>query len=83
MRAWLSEQITTREIGWGTSLVFFAAMVVGLPGAVTATLNQMSAGQGGLPELAWFALLMVVSSCVVLFVDPARRPFPRNAPVDH
>ncbi len=44
---WLSEQITRRGIGWGASVVFFAAMLVGLPGVVTALLGQLPAGQPG------------------------------------
>ena len=77
---WLSEQITRRGIGWGASLVVFAAMAVGLPGAVTATLTQVQAGAGSLRELMWFVLLMAVNSALVLLVDPGRRRFPRSAP---
>ena len=77
---WLSEQITRRGIGWGVSLVAFAAMAVGLPGTVTATLNQIQAGTGSLRELMWFVLLIAVHAALVLLVDPGRRPFPRHAP---
>ena len=74
---WLSEQITRRGIGWGASLVFCAAMVVGLPGAVMAALDQMPAGQSGLPELAGLALRLVVALGLMWLVDPGRRRFPR------
>ena len=67
---WLSEQITERGIGWGVSLVFFAGLVVGLPGAVMATLDQMQTGRAGLSELVWFVMGMIVCSAMVLFVDP-------------
>ena len=77
---WLGEQITRRGIGWGASLVVFAGTVVGLPGVVTATLNQMQAGAVSLRELVWFVLLMAVNVALVLLVDPGRRPFPRSAP---
>ena len=73
---WLSEQITRRGIGWGASLVFFAALVVGLPGAVTAMLDQLPAGQGALP-LAGLALRIVVAFGLMWLVDPGRRRFPR------
>ncbi len=74
---WLSEQITRRGIGWGASLVFFAALVVGLPGAVMVTLDQVPAGQGGLPELAGLALRIVVASSFMWLVEPGRRRIPR------
>ena len=74
---WLSEQITKRGIGWGTSLVFFAAMVVGVPGAVAAALDQMPAGQGGLLELSALALRLLVASGLMWLVEPGRRRFPR------
>ncbi len=62
------------------ALVVFAGMVVGLPGAVTATLTQMQTGAGSLRELGWFVLLMAVNVALVLLVDPGRRRFPRHAP---
>ena len=71
------EQITKRGIGWGTSLVFFAAMVVGVPGAVAAALDQMPAGQGGLLELSALALRLLVASGLMWLVEPGRRRFPR------
>ncbi len=74
---WLSEQITKRGIGWATSLVFFAAMVVGVPGAVAAALDQMPAGQGGLLELSALALRLLVASGLMWLVEPGRRRFPR------
>ncbi len=67
---WLSEQITERGIGRGASLVFFAGMVVGLPGAVMATLDQMQTGRVGPSALVWFVMGMIVCSAIVLFVDP-------------
>ena len=39
---WLGEQITERGIGNGMSLIIFAGIVVELPRAVIATLDQMS-----------------------------------------
>ena len=66
---WLSEQITTRGIGWGASLVFFAALVVGLPGAVTATLAQPE-GAAGLQGLVSSVAAM---SGLMWLVEPGRR----------
>ena len=44
---WLGEQITERGIGNGMSLIIFAGIVVGLPTAVLATLDQLRTGQIG------------------------------------
>ena len=51
---WLSDEIGRRGIGWGVSLLFFAGLVVGLPGAMSAILEQMRAGYIGSAELAAF-----------------------------
>ena len=41
---WLGEQVTERGIGNGVSLIIFAGIVAGLPGAVINTLQQASNG---------------------------------------
>ena len=69
---WLSDEISRRGIGWGVSLLFFAGLAVGLPGAVSAILEQMRAGYVGPPELAAFVAGLLVNSAIVVLVDPAR-----------
>ena len=69
---WLSDEIGRRGIGWGVSLLFFAGLVIGLPGAVSAILEQMRAGYIGLAELAAFVVGLLVFSALVVLVDPAR-----------
>ena len=73
---WLSDEIGRRGIGWGVSLLFFAGLVAGLPGAVPAILEQMRAGYIGPAELAAFVAGLLALSSLVVLVDPARR---RNA----
>ena len=41
---WLGEQVTERGIGNGVSLIIFAGIVAGLPGAVLSTLEQARNG---------------------------------------
>ena len=53
---WLGEQITERGIGNGMSLIIFAGIVVGLPTAVIATLEQLRTDQIGL-----FQMVLVVA----------------------
>ena len=69
---WLSDEIGRRGIGWGVSLLFFAGLVVGLPGAGSAILEQMRAGYIGPAELAAFVAALLVLSALVVLVDPAR-----------
>ena len=73
---WLSDEISRRGIGWGVSLLFFAGLVAGLPGAVPAILEQMRAGYIGPADVAAFVAGLLVLSSLVVLVDPARR---RNA----
>ncbi|MDE2906272.1 MAG: hypothetical protein OXQ28_09330 [Acidobacteriota bacterium] len=73
---WLSEEISRRGIGWGVSLLFFAGLVVGLPDAGSAILEQMRAGYIGPAELVAFVAGLLLLSALVVLVDPARR---RNA----
>ena len=69
---WLSDEISRRGIGWGVSVLFFAGLAVGLPGAVSAILDQMRAGYLGPAELAAFFMGLLVFSALVVLVDPAR-----------
>ena len=69
---WLSDEISRRGIGWGVSLLFFAGLAVGLPGAVSAILEQVRAGYIGPAELAAFVVSLLMNSAFVVLVDPAR-----------
>lgn len=70
---WLGEQITERGIGNGISLLIFAGIVAGLPGAIGQASESMRQG-----DLQWFVLLMVVVVAVavvafVIFVERGQR----------
>jgi preprotein translocase subunit SecY len=70
---WLGEQITERGIGNGMSLIIFAGIVVGLPLAVIATLDQLRTGQMGLFRLIFLVLLMVAVIAAIVFVERGHR----------
>jgi preprotein translocase subunit SecY len=70
---WLGEQITERGIGNGMSLLIFAGIVVGLPSAVTATLQQMQTGEIGLFRLVALVALMVGVVAAIVFVERGHR----------
>ena len=70
---WLGEQITERGIGNGMSLIIFAGIVVGLPRAALATLDQLRTGQMGLLRLIMLLVLMVVVIGAIVFVERGHR----------
>src|SRR5690349_3836710 len=70
---WLGEQMTERGIGNGISLLIFAGIVAGLPGAVVHTLGMANNGELSLLMLlVVFGLVLAVTAFVV-FVERAQR----------
>ena len=70
---WLGEQITERGIGNGMSLIIFAGIVVGLPGAVITTFDQLRTGQMGLLRLIMLMALMILVVAAVVFIERGHR----------
>ncbi len=70
---WVGEQITERGVGNGVSLIIFAGIVAGLPGAVLGTLEQ--ARNGDITPLAVIAIAAVVllATYFVVFVESGQR----------
>jgi preprotein translocase subunit SecY len=70
---WIGEQVTERGIGNGVSLIIFAGIVAGLPGAVLNTLEQ--ARNGDMSSLAVIAILVIVMvfTYFVVFVERGQR----------
>ena len=70
---WLGEQMTERGIGNGISLLIFAGIVAGLPGAVVHTLGMANNGELSLLMLlVVFGLILAVTAFVV-FMERAQR----------
>ena len=70
---WLGEQITERGIGNGMSLIIFAGIVVGLPSAAVATVEQLSTGQMSLFRIVFLLVLMIVVIGAIVFVERGHR----------
>ena len=70
---WLTDQITTRGLGNGLSLIFFAGIVAELPSAIAGVLDLGRQGvlSNGL-ILGMIAMTAVITACVV-FMERARR----------
>ncbi len=73
---WLGEKITERGVGNGISLIIYAGIVVGLPGAILDTIQDLRTGQLGLLSLLFLVALMVAVIGVVVFVERAQRRIP-------
>jgi preprotein translocase subunit SecY len=70
---WLGEQITSRGVGNGTSLIIFAGIVARLPFALSSTINQVKTGD---LDVIWvFALLLMAVAVItfIVFMERAQR----------
>jgi preprotein translocase subunit SecY len=71
---WLGEQITERGIGNGISLLIFAGIVAGLPGAVAHTLTMQANGElGNGLKLILIVVLVLAVTAFVVFMERAQR----------
>ncbi len=70
---WLGEQVTERGIGNGVSLIIFAGIVAGLPGAVLGTMEAARNGQ--MTSIAVIAIVLIVLAVTwfVVFVESGQR----------
>ncbi len=70
---WLGEQITARGIGNGISMLIFAGIVAGIPGAIGQALE--SARQGDLNPLTLIVVLIIAVAVVyfVVFIERGQR----------
>jgi len=70
---WLGEQITERGIGNGISMLIFAGIVAGIPGAIGQALE--SARQGDLNQLMLLVILLIAAAVVyfVVFIERGQR----------
>jgi preprotein translocase subunit SecY len=69
----LGEQITERGIGNGISLIIFAGIVAGLPGAIGGTLELQRTGAMSIAALLFIIALVVAVTYFVVFVERGQR----------
>jgi len=70
---WIGEQMTERGIGNGVSLIIFAGIVAGLPGAVVNTFTSALNGDITPVALIVIALLVFAFTYLVVFVESGQR----------
>ena len=73
---WLGEQISERGVGNGISLIIFAGIVVALPRAVVATVQDLITGNIGMIALIILMVLMVAVMAAIVLVERAQRRIP-------
>jgi preprotein translocase subunit SecY len=73
---WLGEQITERGVGNGISLIIFAGIVVGLPGAIFDTIGSLSSGSMSIIKLLFFTVFMVAVVAFIVFMERGQRRIP-------
>ena len=70
---WLGEQITQRGVGNGISLIIFAGIIAGMPGAIVSLFEMVSTGSlNTFLMLALLALMLFVVMAIV-FIERAQR----------
>ena len=70
---WIGEQVTERGIGNGVSLIIFAGIVAGLPGAVIQTVEGFRNGSISAIALIMIVLTVLVFTYFVVFVERGQR----------
>ena len=73
---WLGEQISERGIGNGISLIIYAGIVVGFPGAVAQTWVDLTTGQINPITVLLLVVMMLAVVAAIVLVERAQRKIP-------
>ena len=73
---WLGEQITERGVGNGISLIIFAGIVVGLPGAILNTITDIKTGAMSIFTVVILIVFMVIVVAAIVYMERAQRRIP-------
>jgi preprotein translocase subunit SecY len=73
---WIGEQITQKGLGNGISLIIFAGIVSGLPGAITGTLDLLKSGELNLIVTVSLVAIMLITTIIIIFVELGERKIP-------
>jgi preprotein translocase subunit SecY len=73
---WLGEQITERGIGNGISLIIFAGIIVGLPGAIGSTIQNIQGGSLTVLRVLFLCVFMLATVAFIVYMERAQRRIP-------
>ncbi len=77
---WLGEQITSRGIGNGISLIIFSGIVAEIPRALASTFELGRTGALSAPMIIGIFILLILTVMFIVFVERAMRKIPINYP---
>ncbi|HEY0053016.1 MAG TPA: preprotein translocase subunit SecY, partial [Caulobacteraceae bacterium] len=70
---WLGEQVTSRGVGNGVSLIIFAGIVAVLPGTLVRMLSLAREGQISAMSLVMIAAISIAAIVFIVFMERAQR----------
>jgi preprotein translocase subunit SecY len=70
---WLGEQITERGLGNGISILIFAGIAAGLPGAIGGLFELIRTGAMGIPAAIFILSVVAAVTYLVVFVERGQR----------
>jgi preprotein translocase subunit SecY len=73
---WLGEQITERGIGNGISLIIFAGIVAGMPGALGQTYQKAQSGELDLLKVILLVIIIFGTIAAICFFERSYRRIP-------
>jgi len=73
---WFGEQITQRGVGNGISLIIFAGIVSGIPGAIGNTISQVNAGSMDIGVVIGIAAVMLLTILTIIYIELGERRVP-------
>ena len=73
---WLGEQITERGVGNGISMLIFASIIASMPSIVLQSIESLQNGQTSLIALFVFAVIVILVSAGIVYVERAQRKVP-------
>ncbi len=73
---WLGEQITSKGLGNGISMIIFSGIVAGIPRAVGHSVEMVSSGSMSFLILLLVIVIMAVVTGVIIFIERGQRRVP-------
>ncbi len=70
---WLGEQITSRGVGNGSSMIIFAGIVAVLPHTLGTLLSLSKTGQLAMPVLLFILVMMIAAVVFIVFMERSQR----------
>ena len=73
---WIGEQITSKGIGNGISLIIFAGIVSGIPSAIGGTINLVNTGELNFLIVLTIFAIIILTVWFIVYVELAERRVP-------